>query len=132
ILPTGGAGASGRANLSAEEIEEVKQLISQMGVLDFRILANSADDGPGIEAARTLADGAQDDSRAAKGLPPEGLAEEFNVRVNDVNAKVRYVWVELDKEERNSLHISNASENQSPLWAALAQNRNKSYLHTQT
>src|SRR3954467_9249194 len=50
ILPTGGA-AGGRANLTAEEIEETKQLISQMGVLEFRILANGADDKDGIAAA---------------------------------------------------------------------------------
>jgi SecD/SecF fusion protein len=132
ILPTGGAGASGRANLSAEEIEEVKQLISQMGVLDFRILANPADDGPGIDAARSAIEGSPDalDARAAKGLPPEAPVEEFNVRVNEVNAKVRYVWVELDKEERTSLHINNANEGKSPLWAQLAQNRNKTVVHS--
>ena len=39
ILPTGGA-AGGRSNLSTEGIEEVKRLISQMGVLEFRIMAN--------------------------------------------------------------------------------------------
>ncbi len=47
ILPTGG-GTSGRASLTNEEIEEVKRLISQMGVLEFRILANGPDDNAGI------------------------------------------------------------------------------------
>jgi SecD/SecF fusion protein len=132
ILPTGGAGAAGRANLTAAEIDEVKQLISQMGVLDFRILANTTDDGPGIEAARGVVEGSPDalETRAAKGLPPEGPTEEFTVRVNDVDAKCRYVWVELDKEERNSIHISNANENQPGLWSQLAQNRNKTYVHS--
>src|SRR5262245_24850769 len=49
ILPTGGVG--GKRRLSAEEIEEVKRLISQMGVLEFRILANEADDPQGITDA---------------------------------------------------------------------------------
>src|SRR5205823_13768001 len=57
ILPTGGAGSGGRANLSAEEIEEVKQLISQMGVLEFRILANQNDDPAGIDAAKAVVEG---------------------------------------------------------------------------
>ncbi|MBY0461113.1 MAG: hypothetical protein K2V38_27645, partial [Gemmataceae bacterium] len=47
ILPTGGA-SGGRANLSSEDIEDVKRLISQMGVLEFRILANGVDDSRGI------------------------------------------------------------------------------------
>ena len=51
ILPTGGS-AGGRSNLSAEDIEEVKRLISQMGVLEFRILANGPDDQAGLQAAR--------------------------------------------------------------------------------
>ena len=50
ILPTGGATGSGRSNLSAEDIEEVKRLISQMGVLEFRILANGPDDQAGLQA----------------------------------------------------------------------------------
>ena len=46
--PSGAAGG-GRENLSTEEIEEVKRLISQMGVLEFRILANGTDDAEGID-----------------------------------------------------------------------------------
>ena len=134
ILPTGGAGSGGKANLSAEDVEEVKQLISQMGVLDFRILANLVDDGPGIETARALIDGSQEspESRAARGLPPEAPAEEYVVRVNDVSAKVRYAWVELDKEERNSLEINNAREGSPGLWKTLADNRNKTYVLSRT
>src|SRR5437867_2673134 len=55
ILPKSGA-ASGRENLSSEEIEEVKRLISQMGILEFRILANGTDDSEGIIAARAALD----------------------------------------------------------------------------
>ena len=36
--------------------EETKRLISQMGVLEFRILANGADDKEGIAAARQVVD----------------------------------------------------------------------------
>lgn len=135
ILPTGGSGSGGKANLSAEEIEEVKQLISQMGVLEYRILANEADDATGIQAARDAIESASQDAldaRAVKGLPPEGPNEEFTVKVNDVDAAVRYVWNELGPEERESLHINNANEGKSPLWNALAATRNKVYVHRYT
>ena len=37
ILPTGDAGSSGgKSNLTSDEIDEVKRLVSQMGVLEFR------------------------------------------------------------------------------------------------
>ena len=64
ILPKSGA-ASGRENLSSEEIEEVKRLISQMGVLEFRIIANGTDDLEGIIAARALLDGKSPEARPA-------------------------------------------------------------------
>ena len=54
ILPTGGSSQGDRANLTYEEIEEVKRLVSQMGVLEFRILANSSDDDIGIQAAKSI------------------------------------------------------------------------------
>ena len=124
ILPTGGAGGSGKSNLSAEEIEEVKRLVSQMGVLEFRILADDADDKEGIQAARDLLDNAKADdldARAARGLPPEGPNELFTVKVNDIEAKdVRYIWVELGPEERETLGLQNAAEAGGGTWAEAA------------
>jgi SecD/SecF fusion protein len=123
ILPTGGA-TSGKENLTAEEIEETKRLISQMGVLEFRILANGADDAEGIAAARALVDNESPDVLAAlarDGKAPPGPKEEFNVDINDTKAAVRYVWVELGPEERESLGLSNRYEGvQSSLWAEAA------------
>ncbi|MBX9580119.1 MAG: protein translocase subunit SecD, partial [Gemmataceae bacterium] len=125
ILPTGGSGGS-RSNLTAEEIEEVKRLVSQMGVLEFRILADQADDEAGIRAARDLLNGAPADelkARAEQGLPPPAPAEQFEVKAeSEKAAKVRYAWVELGAEEREALRLTNASADSSPLWqqAALA------------
>ncbi|HEY1191594.1 MAG TPA: protein translocase subunit SecD, partial [Gemmata sp.] len=129
ILPTGGAAAGGRANLSAEDIEDVKRLISQMGVLEFRILANGADDQQGIQAARQLlaskSQGELED-RARKGLPPEAPADKFNVDIGETKAQVNYVWSELGPEYRESLGLSNASESaRSGLWAVLADQRDQ-------
>jgi SecD/SecF fusion protein len=112
IIPFAGA-ASGRANLTAEDVEEVKRLISQMGVLEFRILANGTDDLEGINAARQAVDSktaAELEARAAAGLAPEGPEGEFSVDIGESKAKVRYVWVELSQEERDSLFLTNADE----------------------
>ena len=123
ILPTGGSGGN-RANLTAEEIDEVKRLVSQMGVLEFRILANQKDDEDGIRAARELLDRApveQLDELARKGNPPPAPAEEFPVKAeSDKVVRVTYKWVELSPEERQSLNLTNADEGRSPLWAQLA------------
>jgi SecD/SecF fusion protein len=127
ILPTGGA-SGGKANLSTEDIEEVKRLISQMGVLEFRILANGVDDLEGIQAARAAVDNkppADLKAAAAKGVAPDGPEGEFNVEIGETRAKVKYVWAELGPEERESLQLSNQHEGQGALWNALAAQRGK-------
>ncbi len=126
ILPTGGA-SGGKTNLSSEDIEEVKRLISQMGVLEFRILANGADDQTGLLAARDLLEKktpAELEARARQGLPPEAPEGEYNVDIGDSKARVRYVWSELGPEQRESLGLSNANEG-SKLWVTLAAQRDK-------
>jgi SecD/SecF fusion protein len=125
ILPKSGA-ASGRENLSSEEIEEVKRLISQMGVLEFRILANGTDDLDGIIAARAALDGKSPEAhleRARMGLAPEGPDGEFTVTIGDSSARVRYVWVELGQDYRAKMGLSNANEGQGGLWAEAAKAR---------
>jgi len=145
ILPTGGATGGGKSNLSAEDIEEVKRLISQMGVLEFRILANGADDPAGIKAAQELItetgkkknlrwvnpetqkeeDASDLQVRASRGLPPPPPEDTFNVDINDTKATVRYVWVELGPEERESFGLSNAGEGRGALWGTLGDARDK-------
>ncbi|MCE9560731.1 MAG: protein translocase subunit SecD [Planctomycetes bacterium] len=125
ILPTGGA-SSGKENLTAEEIEETKRLISQMGVLEFRILANGADDSEGIAAARAAVDSESPEvlaSLAREGKAPPGPKEEFNVSINGSTAKVRYVWAEIGPEYRADLGLSNANESPIGLWKAAADAR---------
>ncbi|MDB5312421.1 MAG: secD [Gemmataceae bacterium] len=135
ILPTGGSGG-GRSNLSAEEIEEVKRLVSQMGVLEFRILANQADDDAGIRAARELIDSASPDDLtrwAVAGTPPPPPAEDFEVKAaGETPVKVRYAWVELGPEERESLGLNNAAEATSRTWTEAAASRNKTFTRTFT
>ncbi|MBX9625439.1 MAG: protein translocase subunit SecD [Gemmataceae bacterium] len=133
ILPTGGSGG-GRSNLTGEEIDEVKRLMSQMGVLEFRILANQADDEAGGREARDLIDRTpveELNARAEAGLPPPAPAEQYEVTAaGEKPVKVRYAWVELSPEERKSLNLDNASADLSPLWAQLAAARNKVVTHS--
>lgn len=126
ILPVGGGAALGKENVTAEEIEEIKRLISQMGVLEFRILANGHDDAEGIAAARDgleRKDEEELNSRARRGLPPEGPEGEYEVVIGESRALVRYQWAELAPEERESLGLSNRFEGSGGLWAEAARAR---------
>ncbi len=126
ILPTGGSGG-GRANLSAEDIEEVKRLVSQMGVLEFRILANQFDDEVGIRSARETIELASPETRAewaVRGTPPPPPEGKFEVKAESDKAhEVRYLWAELGPEERESLSLQNSAEGNSKLWTEMAKAR---------
>lgn len=136
ILPTGGGASRGRNDLSAEDIEEIKRLVSQMGVLEFRILANQFDDDQGIIAARSIIEQASPETRAewaVKGTPPPPPEGEFDVKAeSDKALKVRYLWAELGPEERESLGLQNAAEGNSKTWTDVAKARaeGKTFLHT--
>jgi len=115
-----------RENLTAEEIAETKRLISQMGVLEFRILANGVDDQDGIRDARNLIDSRSAEAlnaRAVEGKAPEGPDDEYNVEIGDSKARVKYVWVELGPEERESLGLSNKFESEGGFWKLAAASR---------
>jgi len=115
-------------NMTADEIEEVKRLIRQVGVLEFRILANNTDDKEAIKDAEQIIRNESDavEMAARKGTAPPAPTGEFDV----MSEKVRYQWVELGPEERQSLGLSNAQQG-SGLWAQLAANRGKTYLSVQ-
>lgn len=120
-----------RRDFSTEQIQNVKDLISQVGSLEFRILANDQDDKDAVEAAKTYIDAQSNtqlpeternqrkeelETYARKGLappPPKSPdGEGFEARVDNgkQTKKYNYSWVELGKEERKSLGLDNASE----------------------
>ena len=116
------------ATRNADDVEEAKQLLAQTGVLEFRILANGADDEAGITAAQVqVATTKPEELRrlAVAGLPVPGPEGEFNVEVNDTRARVRYVWAELGPEERESLSLANHDEGKHGLYDHLAGLRNQ-------
>ena len=126
ILPTGDTGSSGgKSNLNSDEIEEVKRLVSQMGVLEFRILANKEDDSIGIQRASELINSASPEQLndwAVRGQAPTAPDGKFDVKAeSDKAVPVGYAWVELSPEERLSLGLDNANEAAGGgLWTQLA------------
>ena len=124
IMPTGGSSQGNRANVTSEEIEEVKRLVSQMGVLEFRILANEIDDKSGIDQAKAVIKSASPEQLsewAVRGLVPQAPDGKFEVKAeSDKATAVSYSWVELGPEERESLGLNNANEGTGTLWNTLA------------
>jgi SecD/SecF fusion protein len=139
----------GEKNLTTEEVQDLKDKISQVGSLEFRILANTTDDPEAIDAARKEIERARTDAalkdlfeeRERRGLPPPppGIdpATKTVKPFDTVNmGKHTYSWVELDKPYRHDLHLHNAAENdpaarratsrpELTLWRYMAQARAK-------
>ncbi|CAN5413480.1 protein translocase subunit SecD [soil metagenome] len=135
ILPfTPKQGGAEESAGTEDYVQFVKDIVSRVGVLEFRILANNVDDEEGLRSAeaRIAAMTPDEAERLAKaGGTPPSPTEDFRVKVNDVEAEgVRYEWVELGREERNTLGLSNAQAEKSPLAIQLTTNRGKAYRHS--
>jgi SecD/SecF fusion protein len=114
-----------RRSLSGEEIENVKNLISQQGKLEFRILANTTDDSEAIRRAEQWVNDpahrkALEDA-ALLGDPPlpprtEDDSPLFTVTTLGEPRNYSYSWVEVGKEELwRPLQLNNSAK--SPLKA---------------
>ena len=114
ILPfVGGAGGKEKAN--EEFVEDVRQKVKQTGVLEVRIVANGSDDARGIEEAEKFVNAAENKElmreASDKGVPPPALPDTYNVKAaGDAEVPVRYEWLELGREERESLGLSQPYE----------------------
>src|SRR5262245_49308619 len=130
-----------RKDLTGEEVENIKAKIRQVGSLEFRILANEVDDRAVIEATRKMfnepANAAEFKERLeiaardgkAPPLPtPEEGGNEWPTTREDVLGRASYDWVELGKQERESMQLSNRFEG-GPLWQALAAAREKNQVY---
>lgn len=132
-------GGSAESAATEDFVQFVKDIVSKVGVLEFRILANEVDDAEGIRdaQARINAMTPEEAERSARaGAEPPPPSGEYRVKVNDSDVDgVRYEWKVLDKEQCRSLRLDNASaEVAGPdsLYAKLAANRGKTYLHHTT
>jgi SecD/SecF fusion protein len=111
-------------DLTVEEVQRIKELISKVGSLEFRILANNQDDKAAIAEAKAMLAANKDelDIRQVKGLPPppptvdgrpDGKPKPFDLTTlpRGYKSKVTYSWVELGPQERKQLGLNNDAEN---------------------
>jgi SecD/SecF fusion protein len=136
--------ASGHSrDLTGEEVQRIKDLVANVGSLEFRILANGVDDSAAIADATALINndnpevqakirGAQD-----KGLPPpaphqlgnglEGELKRYTLNLPRSNkSEVTYSWVELGPQERYALGLDNAARldpRRSDVWSVVDRQR---------
>ena len=107
-------------DLNLEEVQRIKDLVAKVGALEFRILANSKDDGTGEKEAKDYLNSADPDIQAkikkaqeTGAAPPTPNPEKpYEISMNGQKSLVRYEWVELGPQERVSLHLDNASRNE--------------------
>ncbi|MBL8797113.1 MAG: protein translocase subunit SecD, partial [Planctomycetia bacterium] len=136
--------ATERKNASGEDVPKIKELISEVGSLEFRIVANDEDDREAIAAARAFIEAAINpnepeakraerkrelEDAANRGLPPppprnaEG-GKLFHWKTDSAEGDASYSWVELDRPERHSLGLNNAAKDgRGRLWQQAAQDR---------
>lgn len=134
--------SSRRKEFTLEEIQRIKDLIAQVGSLEFRILANNVDDKEAIKQAQADLALAQKDPlvkqmlerRARSGDPPPGPINPetreptWPVTIRGTTTYHTYSWVELGLEERNDLGLNNAAareNNPGSLWAQAAEARKR-------
>ena len=100
-----------KRNFTAEQIEEKKNLITQIGSLEFRILANETDDREIFEKAKEMFKEAKTNPSIKRALEnaalyhkppprPHPNGETFQVKLSNGTLPVSYSWVELGKLER--------------------------------
>ena len=121
ILPFSGSTTGEKVGVTEDYVQEVKNLVSQVGVLEFRIVANPTDDKDALDDARAYfarletdpAMKAEFEALAKRGLPPpfrrvDGSSPTYKVTVNGQPVDgTTYEWVELGREQRETLGLSN-------------------------
>jgi SecD/SecF fusion protein len=128
---------SERKDVTSEEIQHIKELIAQVGSLEFRILANERDDPDAIKAAQAYID---DPSHKAElqrlalagSPPPPPVPPEDRSVVTPRGTRAfvtkkgdyTYSWVEVGPDERRDLRLDNASKDD-PQWQHVAKARDK-------
>ena len=115
-------------DLSVEEVQRIKDLVSKVGSLEFRILANDRDDAKAIEDAKKVFQEAGKNPKFAEeikkaaqnGLPPpgprdaeSGKPKRYKIPTRGSPSIVTYSWVELGPQERRSLNLDNAARTDS-------------------
>jgi SecD/SecF fusion protein len=122
------AGSKEQRHLTSEEVENVKSLISQVGSLEFLVLANDRVDKEAIDAAEAyFKEAARKDSAkgaeyrrelellASKDQPPPPPTHDGNDVFKTDKGDFRYRWVEIGKSERLSEGLVNPRDDKGNL-----------------
>jgi preprotein translocase subunit SecD len=125
-----------RSRHHSDRVAQCKELLIQVGKLEFRIVANKMDDADAIEAAEQaiLAAQSHDDVRAEldalalKGKPPPSPRP---IKGDAFASGHTYSWFELSRAERMSLDLSEKPEGRrnQDLWNQLAEARKAGRAH---
>jgi SecD/SecF fusion protein len=139
------ASGKDKQDITGEEVQRIKEKIKQVGSMEFRILANNRDDRAVFDATlkyfNDLATNAklkeEVDRRALLGLPPPLPAPAEGERdfptTRDELGRFTYEWVEVGRNERPSLFLNNAAENDTrPLSASTNRTRRDYWLEVAT
>ena len=145
VLPTKGKRAKTK-DLTAEDVLRIKHLVSQVGNLEFRILANRVDDKTAMEDATKLINrgtaevGKALEKAQLEGTPPPGpraagLESEPKaydlVLAKGAKCRVTYTWVELGPQEVRQLNLDDAAKDdpkRKEIWNEAADSRGKAAL----
>jgi SecD/SecF fusion protein len=125
ILPTGDQRNAKTRSLTSEEVERVKELIKQVGSLEFRILAGERDDAEAMDAAKKYLEEAKTNPQrkaeiealSAVGKPPPFPDKTFPTKNDQLTGQnFKYSWVELSRNFRweHGLNNSIANANELP------------------
>jgi SecD/SecF fusion protein len=102
-------------------VQEVKDLVAQAGKLEFRILANPADDADAMDSARISFQEAKNDARASAelvrrneaGLPPPRPPAANEAGFLTEKGRFTYSWLELSRACQADHGFDNAAEKES-------------------
>jgi preprotein translocase subunit SecD len=117
-------------------ISAIKNLVSTVGRLEFRIVANEKNDGQVFEAARQYFATAVSDTKrrneieeaAMKGRPPLAPVAGHSNASETLLGRFTYAWVVLGTSERHTHNLDNAAENdpkRKEVWSKVALARQK-------
>src|SRR5262245_31079758 len=102
-------GGKSKAAVTEDDVQFVKDIVAQVGVLEFRILANQIDDAEAIRDAQARLDSLppeEAEKLARAGAEPPAPPGDYRVVINDDPVDgVRYEWKELGRDERQTLGL---------------------------
>jgi SecD/SecF fusion protein len=116
-----------KRHVTSEEVQEFKDIIAQVGSLEFRIIANNTDDKEAIEKAQeeiaSLSTKGQKGPSKLDELAMEGKVPPPPNDGKPFSNGYTYSWIELGRSERTQLNLDNAAENdklRNHLWMQMA------------